>query len=238
MGSMSDLGIKVVQLDVTDPKSISNAITHIIDREGHIDILINNAGMVLYGPVVEIPMDDLRQLFETNFFGLVNVTNEVAKHMAERRNGIIMNVGSVVALMTTPFTGSYCASKAAVHAWTDALRMELDPFNIKVITAIPGCLASDIIEKATPRLDALLRDNSMYAPIASDIQSRPQLAKRIQAPLSTFSELVISVIFRHRLPASFRHGPGTLFLLLFRLLPTFISDYILRRRFGHYHPWY
>ncbi|EFA75385.1 short-chain dehydrogenase/reductase family protein [Heterostelium album PN500] len=231
MGDLSEKGISVLQLDVSNLESINNAVNYIIDNEGKIDILINNAGLVYYGPCIELPIEDTRHLMEINFFGVVNVTMAVSKFMVEKRSGIIVNIGSISGVMTSPFTGVYCASKAALHAWSDALRMELDPFNVKVVTSIPGTIVSNIVDRAVPQLRQLLA-HSIYKPIEAEILGRPTMIKSIQVSTRSFSEYLLQVIFRRRLPATFRYGPGTIFTMIMSALPTRFTDWLLKKKAG------
>ncbi|MGV2480613.1 UNVERIFIED_CONTAM: SDR family NAD(P)-dependent oxidoreductase, partial [Salmonella enterica subsp. enterica serovar Weltevreden] len=90
-----------------------------------IDLLINNAGYGAMGPLVEMPLDEVRRQFETNVTSLIALTQAIVPGMIERRSGLVVNIGSVSGVLVTPFAGAYCASKAAVHALSDALRMEL-----------------------------------------------------------------------------------------------------------------
>ncbi|EGG19850.1 Oxidoreductase [Cavenderia fasciculata] len=231
MNDMLEMGIKVLELDVTSQDSIEQTIKGIVEVEGRIDILINNAGITMFGPAIEVPMIDLRTLFEVNFFGLIATTNQVAPHMINARKGIIINIGSVAAWNGMPFGSSYSSSKAALHNWSDALRMELDPFNIKVITIAPGPISTGIIEKATPLLDHIM-ERSVYRAIASDINNRPQMSKSRQVPVQSFADFVLSTIFSRRIPANAAFGPGSVILRFLSYLPTWLSDYILKKQFG------
>src|SRR5262252_4697555 len=131
--SIADLaahGIDTVQLDVKDPASISVAVQAVIDRAGRIDVLINNAGVNIFGPLAETPLDSLREVFDTNVIGLAAVTQAVFPHLSEQRSGLIVNIGSLVGVLPTPFAGAYCATKSAVHMLSEVLRMEVRAFGI------------------------------------------------------------------------------------------------------------
>jgi short-subunit dehydrogenase len=140
LASLSDLtaaGIATLALDVNDPASVAAAVGQVIERAGRIDVLINNAGVNTIGPLMELSLDALRAVMETNIVGLAAVTQGVFPHMADRRRGLVINVGSVVGLLPTPFAAAYCASKAAVHMLSEVLRMELAPLGIDVVVVQP-----------------------------------------------------------------------------------------------------
>ncbi|CAI5462612.1 unnamed protein product [Closterium sp. Yama58-4] len=143
MQDLAGLGIETVQLDVTSPASIQEAVSTVISKAGRIDILVNNAGAGCFGPMAEMPLDAFRSNMETNVVGLLAVTQAVVPHMVEQGSGKVINIGSVSAWITTPFAGTYCAAKAAVHSITHALRMELKPFGIQVMLVAPGAIRSN-----------------------------------------------------------------------------------------------
>ncbi|MBO6275834.1 MAG: SDR family NAD(P)-dependent oxidoreductase, partial [Pseudomonas sp.] len=122
-------GFAAVQLDVNDPQGLEQLAERLEQAGGGLDVLINNAGFGAMGPLLDGGVEGLQQQFETNVFSIVGVTR--ALFPALRRNkGLVVNIGSVSGVLVTPFAGAYCASKAAVHALSDALRMELAPFAI------------------------------------------------------------------------------------------------------------
>lgn len=234
LASINDLeseGLNIIQLDVLDLDSINKAVEYIIEKEGKIDILINNAGMNYYSPSVELSDEDGKRIMNTNFFGVVNTSNAVAKHMIKRRDGLILNVGSIVGLLTTPFAGMYCATKAAVHAWTDALRMELDPFNIKVVIVMPGAIKSEIANNAQSQLETLL-SNTIYKPIEEYLIMRSQSSQTNAISSEAFSDYVVQQIMKPNPPASFAYGPLSTMFSLVRYLPKSITDFIFKRKFG------
>ena len=133
---------EITALDVTDQKSIDACVAEVIAKAGRIDVLVNNAGYALIGPVIDLSMDDLRLQFETNVIGLTALTKAVAPHMIKQHSGVIVNISSVSGICATPFAGAYCASKAAVNLLSDSLRAELAPFGISVVTVQPGAIKS------------------------------------------------------------------------------------------------
>ena len=131
-------GISVLKMDLTDPSSIKPAVETILRKEGRIDILINNAGMHTGGAVETTPIENVRLQMDTNFMGLVYLLREVLPSMREKRSGTIINFSSIGGLMGLPFQAFYSASKFAIEGLSEALRMELRQFNIKVVVINPG----------------------------------------------------------------------------------------------------
>jgi NAD(P)-dependent dehydrogenase (short-subunit alcohol dehydrogenase family) len=131
-------GVNGLLMDVTDLPAVNNCINQVLDKEGRIDILINNAGMHTGGPAEMIPDDLIRLQIETNFMGAVHTVKAVLPSMRGRNQGTIINITSIGGLIGLPFQGYYSAAKFALEGWSEALRMELRQFNINVIVIEPG----------------------------------------------------------------------------------------------------
>ncbi|TAK59094.1 MAG: SDR family oxidoreductase [Dehalococcoidia bacterium] len=130
--------VRVIPLDVTDAASVKAAVADMMAREGRIDVLVNNAGVGMHGPVEEAEDDEAHALFETNVFGLLRVTRAVAPQMRAQGSGAIVNVSSLAGKVSSPFGGLYAATKHAVEALSDALYFELHPFGVRVSVVEPG----------------------------------------------------------------------------------------------------
>lgn len=131
-------GVKLLNMDVTNPVSVKNGVDTIISNEGRIDILINNAGMGIAGAVEETDFNEIDIQFDTNFKGSVTVIRSVLPYMREKKTGTIINISSIGGLMGLPFQGFYSASKFAIEGLSQSLRMELKPYNINVVVVNPG----------------------------------------------------------------------------------------------------
>jgi len=134
----------ILTMDVKNLQSIWNTVETIIDKEGRLDILINNAGVGITGPIEEIPEAEIKANFETNFFGPINVIKSVLPQMRKQKSGLIINVTSIAGYMGLPYRGIYSASKRAIELLTEAFRMELKDFNIKMTNVAPGDFATNI----------------------------------------------------------------------------------------------
>ncbi|WP_299524016.1 SDR family oxidoreductase [Winogradskyella sp.] len=149
----------IVALDVTQPETISNCIEKILDETSKIDILINNAGAGITGPIEEIPDVEIKRNFETNFFGPINVIKAVLPSMRQQNFGLIINITSIAGYMGLPFRGVYSASKGALELVTEAFRMELKDFNVEMTNVAPGDFATNI---AAGRYHAPVLEDSPY----------------------------------------------------------------------------
>jgi len=222
--------IRTARLDVTDPASIESVVKGAMNLVGPIDIVVNNAGYALIGPVAELDLDELRTQLETNVVGVVAVTQAVVPQMVERGNGRIVNIGSVSGVTATPFSGAYCASKAAVHLISDAIRMELAPFGIRVITVQPGAVESRFGERAGRGVERF-REGSLYSQVFDSIEARAGASQVGSMPAADFAHLLVGVTDPSP-PAIFRAGKHSVRLPAMARLPARIRDRIFSRRFG------
>ena len=157
--------IEPLVLDVTEPASVEAARELVERRTGGrgLDVLVNNAGYALPGPLEALAEADLRGLFDTNLFGLLAVTRAFLPAMRERGLGRVVNVGSIMGRVAMPLLGAYNASKHAVAAVTDTLRMELAPFGVSVVLVEPGALRTGFAARALTGLDPYRDPGSPYA---------------------------------------------------------------------------
>ena len=130
------------KLDVRDSESVKNAIEEIVEKEGRIDVLVNNAGMGIGGPLEFATEEEIRLQMDTNFMGLVHCVDAVLPHMRQQGSGKIIALSSIGGLMGLPFQGFYSASKFAIEGYCEALRLETKSFGIKVVVLRPGDFAT------------------------------------------------------------------------------------------------
>lgn len=136
-------GIHPISLDATNEESMVNCINEILKKEGRIDVLVNNAGYGSYGAIEDVPMEEARRQIEVNVFGLARMTQLVLPSMRKNKFGKIVNISSMGGKVWTKFGGWYHATKFAVEGFSDALRLELEPFGIDVIVVEPGGIKTD-----------------------------------------------------------------------------------------------
>jgi len=144
---LRDLPVSLLRLDVDSDESVRDAVGQVLTARGHIDALVNNAGVAFLGAVEELHLDVFRQTMETNFFGALRTIQAVLPSMRERRSGCIVNVTSVAGRIAVGSQASYTASKFALEAATEALAQEVKPFNIRVALVEPGVIHTAIFDK-------------------------------------------------------------------------------------------
>ena len=149
----------LLTLDVRNNESIQSAIAKVIATSGRLDILINNAGVGITGPLEEIPTEEIKNNFETNFFGPIEVMKSVLPQMRSQNSGLIINITSIAGYMGLPYRSVYSASKGALELITEALRMEVKSFGIQITNVAPGDFATNI---AAGRFHAPLLKGSAY----------------------------------------------------------------------------
>ncbi|SNR50538.1 Short-chain dehydrogenase [Lutibacter agarilyticus] len=150
---------KLVALDVNDIESINQAVAEVITAEGKLDVLVNNAGMGITGPIEETPTNEMRKVFDTNLFGAIDVMKAVLPQMRKQQSGLIINVTSIAGYMGLPFRGIYSATKGALEIVTEAIRMEVKNFGVEVTNVAPGDFATNI---ASGRYHTPVFENSPY----------------------------------------------------------------------------
>ncbi|AKS05141.1 SDR family NAD(P)-dependent oxidoreductase [Pseudomonas trivialis] len=231
LNSLASSGIRVLALDVVDPVSIAAAAETVSKQCGRLDVLVNNAGYGQGGAVIDLPPEALRDQFETNVIAPVQVIRAFIPLMLSQQKGRIVNIGSVSGVVTTPFAGAYCASKAALHALSEALRMELAPFGIKVITLQPGKVASNVRERARERV--IFPADSIYAPFQEHLENRARFSEQGAMPAEEFARRVLPALLTDVAPLIIREGPLSVRMpFLMRWLPRRLFDRGIRQLFG------
>jgi len=157
--------LESIALDVCSDDSVEPAISQVLGKAGHLDVLVNNAGVNYTAAVEDLSMQDWRAQFETNFFGVLRVTRAILPHMRERRSGRILMMSSLSGLVTPPTQGAYSSSKHALEGLSNALRMELYPFGINVVLIEPGYIVTGIQKAAAELSEPYMQKAGPYAPL-------------------------------------------------------------------------
>jgi len=229
---LSAAGFTARQLDVND----NDALNRLAEEIETLDMLINNAGYGAMGPLLDGGVDAMRQQFETNVFAVVGVTRALFP-LLRRTRGLVVNIGSVSGVLVTPFAGAYCASKAAVNALSDALRLELAPFGVRVMEVQPGAIASQFASNAQRQAEQVLAADSPWWPLREHVQARARASQDRPTSAATFAQGVLAATRKSPVPAVVRLGNGSTALpLMARLLPRRLLDWALRKRFGLLRP--
>ncbi|KAF9643466.1 oxidoreductase [Thelephora ganbajun] len=172
MDGFSHEKIEKIALDVTDEVNRKSVINKVLRESGRIDVLVNNAGVLCPGPILDVDLDTARNTFEANFFGPLRLAQLIVPHMAEQGGGIIVNIGSIAGNVATPWNGTYSSTKAALHLMNDALAMECSFLNknIKVMLIAPGAVKSNIARNGAAGFD--LPPNSLFKQFTQIIHKR------------------------------------------------------------------
>jgi NADP-dependent 3-hydroxy acid dehydrogenase YdfG len=225
-----------VAMDVTEASSVAAAATRIHEAlEGKApDVLVNNAGYALVGPLEAIPDEDWERQFQTNVLGLVRVTRAFLPGMRERRRGRIVNVSSVAGRVTLPFFGPYNSTKHAVESISDSLRHELHPHGVSVVVIEPGAVKTRFGSLEQAQIDAWIEADSPYA---EQLRTLRRFHKDLHAkgadPISVAGAVVEAcekpdAAARRVVPLL----PGSAFIALKNWLPTRLGDWLIRRITG------
>ncbi|MFW3615851.1 SDR family oxidoreductase [Billgrantia antri] len=171
------LELNTVSLDVQDTASIQSAVQHVIEEEGKIDVLVNNAGFGLLATLEEGTDEEIFKQFDVNVFGLIKMTREVLPHMRKAGSGVIVNISSFLGRMGLPLLSHYNASKYAVEGITDSLRFEVAPFGIRVHSVLAGLFGTNFVKKGLVANSQTTGDDSPYKELVAHFV--PIVAKAI-----------------------------------------------------------
>ena len=163
-----NLPVEVLQLDVADDKSVTDAISEISNKQGRIDVLVNNAGYDVTGAVEELSMDEIKAQFETNFFGAVRVMKAVLPIMRKQKSGVIVNTSSIGGLIGVPLNSAYVGSKFALEGFSESMKYELEGFGIKIILIEPGAVQTNFVQNTILSKKVTISD-SPYAEFSKKV---------------------------------------------------------------------
>lgn len=147
--------IRKLKMDVNDEQSVQDAVKTILDKEGRIDVLVNNAGVLAVGPILDIPIDEVQSAFTTNLFSVIRLTQIVVPHMVsthpnDETKGLVVNIGSITAIIPIPWGGIYATTKAALKSLTETMSLEFGPIGVKTMLVEPGGIRSNLSTNYNP----------------------------------------------------------------------------------------
>ncbi|KAI0353214.1 oxidoreductase [Trametes cingulata] len=206
--------VERLKLDVTSDEDVQNVVKTIIDKEGRIDVLVNNAGILCTGPVIDVPMEEIQRTYDANVFSVIRMCKAVIPHMAARKSGTIVNISSLMAHLPTPWAGIYASTKAALQSLGDTLYMECTPFNISVMSITTGAIRSNLATNRLATFQGLPAD-SLYQRFLPNIVQRISLSQgsdRMSA--EEYAKRVVPKTLQAKPPRSMILGGKSWFMLL------------------------
>ena len=204
------LPLEVLKLDVTDDKSVKEAIEKIVNEQGTVDVLVNNAGYALVGPLEELSIQEFKEQFETNVFGAIRVTQAVLPIMRKQRQGTIVNISSIAGRIGFPLTSAYVSSKFALEGLSESMAYEIDQFGIKVILIEPGVIKTNFDHnlKLGKKVSTTNDRNSPYADITEKRIAgfKPRFENGL--PAIEVAKVILKAITSKKVPSESRYLVG------------------------------
>ena len=185
-----NLKINILELDVDDEKSVKSAIAQILDQKQRIDVLVNNAGWGLWGCVEDVSVDEFKEQFETNFFSIIRLIQEVAPTMRKQGSGTIVNVSSVVGRIGFPASPAYISSKFALEGLSESMRFEFAPFGVDVIIIEPGVIKTNFMKNMK------MAKKSELDTVYKDITTKVVSGVKMMAEMGTSPKEVANTIVK------------------------------------------
>ena len=222
--NISDFNL--LKCDINDIDQIKDFINYIIKKEGRIDVLINNAGIGITGPLEETSQDDMKKAFQTNFFGPVEMIKRCIPIMRKKNDGLIINITSVLGYFGIPYRGIYCATKSSMEIIGEVFSMELKKFNIRVVNIAPGDFKTNIISR---RIDSRENNSSIYKKdYLKSIKSANKHVKNAKSP-DIISKLILNIINSKNTKIHYKIGSfiQKFSIVLKRILPDKLFEKIL-----------
>lgn len=219
---LEQYGVVALKMDVTDEASMQTAVQTIIQNEGRINVLINNAGYGYFGAIENVPLEDAKRQFEVNIFGLARLTQLVLPYMRTQHSGRIVNIASVAGHVTFYFGAWYHATKYALEAFSDALRMEVKPFGIDVVIIEPGAIKTDwgLIAAEHLRSSAQGGAYEKEATKAAEGLKRMYLSNSLTDPKHISKKIAHAAVTKYPCTRYLTGRGAKLFVFLHAVLPT------------------
>jgi len=230
INNSSNFSFNLIKLDVTKKSSIQRCISDILKKESKIDVLINNAGVGITGPLEEIPTSEINNHLQTNVIGPILLIKEVLPSMRSSKNGVIINVTSIAGEIATPFRSVYSGGKAALDIISETLAMELRSFGIDVVSIAPGDFKTNISKR---RFHSPVIDKSEYKSYAASLKKMNLGVNKGSDP-EKIAKLVSNILLKRR--PRIRYKVGSFIeingIILKRILPQRIYEKLILRLFS------
>ena len=234
MGHLAKAGICPLAMDVTDEESLQSGVKHILAEQGRIDVLVNAAGYGSYGAIEDVPLSEARDQFEVNVFGAARITQLALPPMRDQRSGTIINITSMGGKIYTPLGGWYHATKFALEALSDCLRIEVKPFGINIVVIEPGgiqtewpAIAADKLKQASSGGPYTTQANAVAASLTSEATARRS------SPPTLIADTIAKAVTARRPRTRYAVGYGARpIIFLHDVLPDRAFDTFIRRATG------
>jgi len=192
LAKKENLKIDVLELDVDDENSAKIAMKHILDQKQRIDVLVNNAGWALWGCVEDVSVDEFKTQFETNFFSIIRLIQEVGPTMRNQGSGTIVNISSVVGRIGFPASPAYISSKFALEGLSESLRFELAPFGVNVVIIEPGVIKTNFMKNMKMGKKSEL--DTVYKDITTKVVSGVKMMAEMGTPPKEVANVIVKAI--------------------------------------------
>lgn len=227
--------VLAIPADISQPDQTAALVEKVLHAFGRVDALVNNVGFGQMGPIELLPAASIEQQFAVNLFGPLALTRALIPTMRGQGGGRIINVSSLGGRLAFPFIGVYSASKFALEALSDVLRMELDPFNIRVSIVEPGPVATEFVEVAKTQIDAAI-PNPLDTPYRAAFQKVANLDQQLARQAWSAEQVAVVIVKalsdRHPHPRYIAATGGKLLLFIMSLFPTRLADRFWQRFYG------
>ncbi len=222
---------KLIQLDVCNEESVKNAVEYVLEKEGTIDVLVNNSGFGIAGSVEDTSTEEAQKQFDTNFFGVHRMLRHVLPVMRKNRKGTIINISSVAGIFSIPFQSVYSASKYALEALSEALRVEVKPFGIKVVLVEPGDTRTEFTSRR--QIVTAAGENSVYKE-SFERSLNTMVRDEINGPEpDVVAKVVIKILRRKNPPVRVVVGASyKAMVILKRFIPARFVEYIIGKLYS------
>jgi NADP-dependent 3-hydroxy acid dehydrogenase YdfG len=227
MEPLAALGAEVMALDVSNDQSRRELADQLTAKVGALDALVNNAGFGEVGPLETLPLERARAMFDVNVFGLMGLTQQLLPAMRERGSGRIVNISSIAGRWVSPGAGWYGASKFAVEALSDALRLELKAFGVNVVVVEPGVIATDFAHVVSPSMEQSL-SCSVYSTMMRAVCKSWDSVFRDASPALDVARTIERALTAPSPQARYRCGHQSASVIASQILPTRLWDKIVR----------